>query len=151
MASLNKVMLIGNLGKDPEVRYTAGGTAVASFSIATTEKFKGKSGDWEEKTEWHNITLWARLAEIAGEYLSKGKTVYIEGRLQTRKWQDKEGKDRYTTEIVGEKMQMLSSKGEGGGGGGQRPASRPSQQQSQGSQGSSYEEPVFNPDDEIPF
>jgi len=147
MASLNKVMLIGNLGKDPEVRYTAGGTAVASFSIATTEKFKGKSGDWEEKTEWHNITLWARLAEIAGEYLSKGKTVYIEGRLQTRKWQDKEGKDRYTTEIVGEKMQMLSSKGEGGGG--QRPAARPSQQDH--SQGSSYEEPVFNPDDEIPF
>ena len=151
MASLNKVMLIGNLGKDPEVRYTAGGTAVASFSLATSEKFKGKSGEWEEKTEWHNITLWARLAEIAGEYLSKGKTVYIEGRLQTRKWQDKEGKDRYTTEIVGEKMQMLSGKGEGGGasgGGGGRPA-RPSQQEH--SQGSSYEEPVFNPDDEIPF
>ena len=147
MASLNKVMLIGNLGKDPEVRYTAGGTAVASFSIATTEKFKGKSGDWEEKTEWHNITLWARLAEIAGEYLSKGKTVYIEGRLQTRKWQDKEGKDRYTTEIVGEKMQMLSSKGEGGGG--QRQGGRPSQQEH--NQGSTYEEPSFNPDDEIPF
>ena len=147
MASLNKVMLIGNLGKDPEVRYTAGGTAVASFSLATSEKFKGKTGEWEEKTEWHNITLWARLAEIAGEYLSKGKTVYIEGRLQTRKWQAKDGKDRYTTEIVGEKMQMLSGKGEGGGG--QRPAAgRPSQQdQSHGS----YEEPVFNPDDEIPF
>ena len=155
MASLNKVMLIGNLGKDPEVRYTAGGTAVASFSIATSEKFKGKTGEWEEKTEWHNITLWARLAEIAGEYLSKGKTVYIEGRLQTRKWQDKEGKDRYTTEIVGEKMQMLSGKGEGGGnsggnsGGGRPAAGRPSQQDH--SQGSSYEEPVFNPDDEIPF
>lgn len=153
MASLNKVMLIGNLGKDPEVRYTAGGTAVASFSLATSEKFKGKTGEWEEKTEWHNITLWARLAEIAGEYLSKGKTVYIEGRLQTRKWQDKDGKDRYTTEIVGEKMQMLSGKGEGGGGnsggGGGRPAQRPSQQEH--SQGSSYEEPVFNPDDEIPF
>jgi len=149
MASLNKVMLIGNLGKDPEVRYTAGGTAVASFSLATSEKFKGKTGEWEEKTEWHNITLWARLAEIAGEYLSKGKTVYIEGRLQTRKWQDKEGKDRYTTEIVGEKMQMLSGKGEGGGGQQQRPAARPSQQEH--SQGNSYEEPVFNPDDEIPF
>ena len=155
MASLNKVMLIGNLGKDPEVRYTAGGTAVASFSLATSEKFKGKSGDWEEKTEWHNITLWARLAEIAGEYLSKGKTVYIEGRLQTRKWQDKEGKDRYTTEIVGEKMQMLSGKGEGGGSGGGsnsgggRPAQRPAQQEH--SQGNSYEEPVFNPDDEIRF
>jgi len=149
MASLNKVMLIGNLGKDPEVRYTAGGTAVASFSLATTEKFKGKNGDWEEKTEWHNITLWARLAEIAGEYLSKGKTVYIEGRLQTRKWTDKEGKDRYTTEIVGEKMQMLSGKGEGGGSNNSRPSggSRPNQD----NQTSSYQEPVFNPDDEIPF
>src|SRR5689334_588633 len=156
MASLNKVMLIGNLGKDPEVRYTASGTAVASFSIATSEKFKNKSGEWEEKTEWHNITLWARLAEIAGEYLAKGKTVYIEGRLQTRKWQDKDGRDRYTTEIVGEKMQMLSGKGEGGGGrqrqsqgqGGNR--SYGQQGQSQG-QGQSYEEPVFNPDDDIPF
>ena len=115
MASLNKVMLIGNLGKDPEVRYTAGGTAVASFSLATSEKFKGKTGDWEEKTEWHNITLWARLAEIAGEYLSKGKTVYIEGRLQTRKWQDKEGKDRYTTEVLASDMQMLGGRGGGGG------------------------------------
>lgn len=110
MASLNKVLLIGNLGKDPEVRYTASGTAVASFSLATSEKFKNKDEEWEERTEWHNVTLWGRLAEIAGEYLGKGKTVYIEGRLQTRKWQDKEGKDRYTTEIVGEKMQMLSRK-----------------------------------------
>ena len=110
MASLNKVLLIGNLGKDPEVRYTASGTAVASFSLATSEKFKNKDGEWEERTEWHNVTLWGRLAEIAGEYLAKGKTVYIEGRLQTRKWQDKDGKDRYTTEIVGEKMQMLSRK-----------------------------------------
>ncbi len=110
MASLNKVLLIGNLGKDPEVRYTASGTAIASFSLATSEKFKNKDGEWEERTEWHNVTLWGRLAEIAGEYLGKGKTVYIEGRLQTRKWQDKDGKDRYTTEIVGEKMQMLSRK-----------------------------------------
>ena len=139
MASLNKVLIIGNLGKDPEVRYTSSGTAVASFSIATTEKFKGKSGEWEEKTEWHNITLWARLAEIAGEYLSKGKTVYIEGRLQTRKWQDKDGKDRYTTEIVGEKMQMLSGKGEGG-----KSDSKPAQQSQQ-------DEPVFNDSDDIPF
>ena len=110
MASLNKVLLIANLGKDPEVRYTASGTAVASFSLATSEKIKNKGGEWEERTEWHNVILWGRLAEIAGEYLSKGKTVYIEGRLQTRKWQDKDGKDRYTTEIVGEKMQMLSRK-----------------------------------------
>ena len=143
MASLNKVMLIGNLGKDPEVRYTASGTAVASFSLATSERFKNKNGEWEDKTEWHNITLWARQAEIAGEYLAKGKTVYIEGRLQTRKWQDKDGKDRYTTEIVGEKMVMLSGKGEGGGrqGGGRG--------ESQGQPG--YDEPAFNPDDDIPF
>jgi single-strand DNA-binding protein len=142
MASLNKVMLIGNLGKDPEVRYTASGTAVASFSLATSEKFKNKNGEWEEKTEWHNITLWARLAEIAGEYLAKGKTVYIEGRLQTRKWQDRDGRDRYTTEIVGEKMQMLSAKGE---------VSRPAGTRAEGQEAPAYEEPAFNPDDDIPF
>ncbi|KAF0216991.1 MAG: single-strand DNA-binding [Geobacteraceae bacterium] len=141
MASLNKVMLIGNLGRDPEVRYTTAGTAVASFSLATSEKFKNKNGEWEEKTEWHNITLWGRLAEIAGEYLAKGKTVYIEGRLQTRKWQDRDGKDRYTTEIVGDKMQMLSARGEGGRQGAGR----------QEGQEPGYEEPVFNPDDDIPF
>lgn len=143
MASLNKVMLIGNLGKDPEVRYTTSGTAVASFSIATTERFKNKSGEFEEKTEWHNITLWSRLAEIAGEYLSKGKTVYIEGRLQTRKWQDRDGCDRYTTEIVGEKMQMLSAKGDGG-------RSKAPADQGYGD-APAYEEPSFNPDDDIPF
>ena len=125
MASLNKVMLIGNLGKDLEVRYTTSGQAVASFNLATSEKFKNKSGDWEERTEWHRVTLWGKLAEIAGEYLAKGKTVYIEGRLQTRKWTDRDGNDKYTTEIVGDKMQMLGGKGDGGsssGGGASRPA-----------------------------
>lgn len=111
MASLNKAMIIGNLGKDPEIRSTTSGQSVATFSLATGEKFKNKSGEWEERTEWHNIVLWGKLAEIAGEYLAKGKTVYIEGRIQTRKWQDKDGKDRYTTEIVGDTMQMLSPKG----------------------------------------
>jgi single-strand DNA-binding protein len=110
MASVNKVFLIGNLGRDPEVRYTGSGTAVASLSLATTERFKNKKGEWEDRTEWHNVIFWGRLAEIAGEHLSKGKTVYVEGRLQTRKWQDRDGKDRYTTEIVAEKMQMLSRK-----------------------------------------
>ena len=142
MASLNKVMLIGNLGKDPEVRYTASGQAVTSFSLATSEKFKGKNGEWEERTEWHNITLWGKLAEIAGEYLAKGKTVYIEGRLQTRKWQDKSGNDRYTTEIVGDKMQMLSGKGDGGG--------RRNDVTSEPVGGGGYEEPPFQ-DDDIPF
>lgn len=141
MASLNKVMLIGNLGKDPEVRFTASGQAVASFSLATSEKFKGKNGEWEERTEWHNITLWGKLAEIAGEYLSKGKTIFVEGRLQTRKWQDKSGNDRYTTEIVGDKMQMLSPKGERSGG---EASSAPK------SSGNNYEEPPFQ-DDDIPF
>jgi single-strand DNA-binding protein len=138
MASLNKVMLIGNLGKDPEVRYTASGQAVASFSLATSEKFKNKNGEFEERTEWHRVTLWARLAEIAGEYLSKGKTVYIEGRLQTREY-EKDGIKRYTTEIVGEKMQMLSPKGES------RSAGPPA-----ASNGGNREEPPFQ-DDDIPF
>jgi single-strand DNA-binding protein len=112
MASLNKAMIIGNLGKDPEIRSTTSGQSVATFSLATGEKFKNKSGEWDERTEWHNVVLWGKLAEIAGQYLAKGKTVYIEGRIQTRKWQDKDGRDRYTTEIVGDKMQMLSSRGE---------------------------------------
>lgn len=112
MASLNKAMIIGNLGKDPEVKFTASGTAVANLTVATSEKFKDKSGELQEKTEWHRVTLWGKLAEIAGEYLSKGKTVYIEGRIETRKWVDSDGNDRYNTEIVGEKMQMLSAKGE---------------------------------------
>lgn len=114
MASINKCLIMGNLGKDPEVRHTASGTAVASFSLATSEKYKDKSGEWQESTTWHNIVLWGKLAEIAGAYLAKGKTCYIEGRLQTRKWQDKDGNDRYTTEIVGERMQFIGSKGDGG-------------------------------------
>jgi len=113
MASLNKIMLIGNLGKDPEIRVTASGQTVANFSLATKEQFKNKSGEREERTEWHNIVVWGKLAEIARDYLHKGKQVYIEGRLQTRKWQDKNGQDRYTTEVVAELMQMLGNKGDG--------------------------------------
>lgn len=117
MASLNKVMLIGNLGKDPELRYTPAGTAVASFSLATSEKFKNKDGEYEEKVDWHNVVLWGRQAEVAGEYLTKGKTIYLEGKLQTRKWQDKDGRDRFTTEVVGERMQMIGGRTEGQGDG----------------------------------
>lgn len=152
MASLNKVMLLGNLGKDPEVRYTASGTAVANFSMATTEKFKKKDGEWEDRTEWHNVTLWGRLAEIAGEYLAKGKTIFVEGRLQTRKWQDHDGKDRYTTEVVADKMQMIGGRNSGGasgnsggtaaGGGGAG---------GYAGNGNEVGEPPFNPDDDIPF
>src|SRR5437899_4311147 len=112
--SLNRVQLIGNLGKDPEVKYTPQGTPVAKITLATNERFKDKAGEWQDRTEWHNVVLWQRLAEIAGQYLKKGGKVYIEGRLQTRKWQDKEGRDRWTTEIVANEMQMLDSKGGGG-------------------------------------
>jgi len=147
MASLNKVMLIATMGKDPEVRYTTSGTAVASFSAATNEKFKNRSGEWEERTEWHNIILWGRLAEIAGEYLTKGKPVYLEGRLQTRKWQDREGKDRFTTEIVAERMQMLGARnGSGNSGGGNGGAGK-----NMDTAGGDDSMPQVNPDDGIPF
>jgi single-strand DNA-binding protein len=114
MASVNKVIIVGNLGKDPESRYLPDGGAVCNFSVATTDKWKDKSGESQERTEWHRVSTFARLAEICGEYLKKGSQVYIEGRLQTRKWQDKEGHDRYTTEIVADRMQMLGSRGGGG-------------------------------------
>ena len=111
---VNKVILIGNLGKDPEVRYMPNGQAVANVTIATSETWKDKtSGEQKEQTEWHRVVFFRRLAEIAGEYLKKGSKVYIEGRLQTRKWQNKDGQDQYTTEIVANEMQMLDSKGAG--------------------------------------
>lgn len=112
MASVNKVILVGNLGRDPEVRYMPNGDAVANFSIATTENWKDKDGNKQEKTEWHNIVLYRRLAEIAGEYLKKGRPVYIEGRLQTRKW-EKDGVTRYSTEIIADQMQMLGGRDDG--------------------------------------
>jgi len=109
---INKVILIGNLGKDPEMRYMPSGSAVANITMATTESWKDKqSGDQQERTEWHNIVFYNRLAEIVGEYLKKGSQVYVEGKLRTRKWQDKSGNDRYTTEIIANEMQMLGSRG----------------------------------------
>ena len=117
MASVNKVILIGNLGRDPEVRYTPSGAAVCNLRIATTRNWKNReSGEKQEETEWHSVVLYDRLAEVAGEYLKKGRPVYIEGRLKTRKWQDKDGNDRYTTEIVADSMQLLGGR-EGIGGG----------------------------------
>jgi single-strand DNA-binding protein len=113
MASVNKVILIGNLGRDPEVRYLPSGDAVANFSVATTEKWKDKSGEMQEQTEWHRISFFGRQAEICGEYLRKGSSVYIEGRLQTRKWTDKDGNERTTTEVRGDRMQMLGGRGGG--------------------------------------
>ncbi|EHR73708.1 single stranded DNA-binding protein [Burkholderiales bacterium JOSHI_001] len=118
MASVNKVTLIGNLGRDPEVRYTPSGAAICNVSIATTRNWKNKeSGERQEETEWHRVVFYDRLAEIAGEYLKKGRPVYVEGRLKTRKWTDKEGVEKYTTEIIAEQMQLLGGR-EGAGGGG---------------------------------
>jgi len=136
MASVNKVILIGNLGRDPEVRYTPNGNAICNVTIATSRNWKDKtSGDKMEETEWHRVVFYDRLAEIAGEYLKKGRSVYVEGRLKTRKWQDKDGVEKYTTEVIADQMQMLGSRegmggADEGGGRGEReersaPASRP--------------------------
>jgi len=116
---INKAIIVGNLGADPEIRYTQGGSQVANFNVATTERYKDQSGNWQESTEWHRVVAWARLAEICGEYLHKGSRVYIEGRIQTRKWQDQNGNDRYTTEIVAREMKMLDRRGESDQGQGQ--------------------------------
>ena len=119
MASVNKVIIVGNLGKDPETRYAPSGGAICNVRIATTRNWKDKAtGEKKEETEWHSVVFYDRLAEIAGEYLKKGRSVYVEGRLKTRKWQDKEGQDRYTTEIIAQEMQLLGSRDGGGGGGG---------------------------------
>ena len=136
MASVNKVIIIGNLGRDPETRYMPDGGAICNISVATTDKWKDKNGEMQEKTEWHRVAFFGKLAEIAGEYLKKGSQVYVEGRLQTRKWQDKDGQDKYSTEIVANQMQMLGSRqGMGGGGraaeagGGEEGGSRPAAKQ----------------------
>jgi single-strand DNA-binding protein len=111
MASVNKVILVGNLGADPELRYTNSGAAVANFRIATNERWNDKNGQQQERTEWHNIVAWGKLGEICGKYLKKGRSVYVEGRLQTRSWEDHSGNKRYTTEIVAQVMQMLGGRG----------------------------------------
>jgi len=152
---INKVILVGNLGQDPEIRYTADGRPIANFSIATSESWKDKnSGEKREKTEWHRVVVFGKLAEICGEYLSKGRQVYIEGKLQTRKWQGQDGQDRYTTEIVIDSfngtMQMLGTRE--GGGGGPRPAAGGggggSSQQDQGYPQQPYQN---DKEDDIPF
>ncbi len=117
MASVNKVIIIGNLGRDPEMRYLPSGDAVANLRIATTDKYKDRGGDMQEVTEWHSVAFFGKIAEVCGQYLKKGSQVYVEGSLRTRKWQDKEGNDRYTTEIRGDRMQMLGGRGAGGSGG----------------------------------
>jgi single-strand DNA-binding protein len=144
MSGVNKAILIGNLGSDPELRHTASGMAVANFSLATSENFKGRDGQRETRTEWHRIVTFGKLAEICGQYLKKGKQVYIEGRIQTRNWEDQSGNKRYTTEIVANNMTMLGRAGEGGGYSGE------------GSQETPYEDgesqaPAADDDDDLPF
>lgn len=151
---INKAIIVGNLGKDPEVRYSANGTAIANVTVATSDTWKDKnSGENQERTEWHRVVFFGRLAEIAGEYLKKGSQVYIEGRIQTRKWQDQSGQDRYTTEIVASDMQMLG--GRGGGGGEQQyqnAAGSGRAGQDAGGQGGGSNAPDFDDlDDDIPF
>ncbi|MBK6803835.1 MAG: single-stranded DNA-binding protein [Betaproteobacteria bacterium] len=165
MASVNKVILLGNLGRDPETRYTTGGDAVTNLNIATSEQWKDKSGEKQERTEWHRVVLFGRQAEIAGEYLKKGRSVYIEGRLQTRKYTDKDGVEKYSTEIVADRMQLIGGAREGGGGddempgggGGARPPSRGGSGGGAGGQrpaaggGSGGKKPGDDFDDDIPF
>jgi single-strand DNA-binding protein len=157
---VNKVILIGNLGADPELRYTGSGTAVCNFNLATNESYKDRDGNMVEKTEWHRIVTWDRLAEICAEYLKKGRTVYIEGSLQTRQWEDQDGNTKYTTEIKAREMQMLGSReGEGGSGGGDdydqspRPQrqQRPPQQRQPAAQAAGGDDLSFTPDDDLPF
>jgi len=146
MGSVNKVILVGNLGRDAELRYTPGGAPVATLNLATTEVWNDKGGQRQEKTEWHRIVLWGKTAESLNEYLTKGKQIYVEGRLQTRQWDDKDGNKRYTTEIRGDRVVLL---GGGGGGGGRQMAGA-------ASRGSHMEDPMGEPvteltDDDIPF
>ena len=154
---VNKVILIGNSGADPELRYTPGGTAVSNFSIATNESWTDSSGERQERTEWHRIVVWGRLAEICNQYLRKGSKVYIEGKLQTRSWEGQDGVKRYTTEVVARDMQMLDSRGEmdgmdyGGGtpqGGGQ---SKPQSTDSASDDTTAPDPPPYAADDDLPF
>lgn len=139
MASVNKAILIGNLGADPELRYTPAGKAVATFNIATTDRWRGSDGQMQERTEWHRIVMWDRQAEVAKEYLRKGSPVYIEGRIQTRNYDDKDGVKRYVTEIVGQRMQLLGQRGDSSS-----VSSGPSQPQQQ-------DESLEGEDDDLPF
>lgn len=161
--SVNKVIIIGNLGQDPELRYTGSGTAVCNMRLATNESYKDSNGELVEKTEWHSVVAWARLAEICGEYLKKGSQVYFEGSLQTRQWEDKDGQTRYTTEIKAREMMMLDSKGGSGGGGSYDSSNEYDQTRSSGGQQRSQQrapqrqaQPAggndpFGPDDDLPF
>lgn len=162
---INKVILVGNLGADPELRYTGNGTAVCNIRLATNDAYKDANNEWVEKTEWHNVVAWSRLAEICNEYLRKGSQVYFEGSLQTRSWEDRDGNTRYTTEIKAREMMILSGRGDGGMDSGsdyehdapqqrqqapsqQRPQQRPQQRQQPQH---NYPQDTFEPDEDLPF
>jgi single-strand DNA-binding protein len=161
MSTVNKVILIGNLGKDPEMRYLPSGEAIANFSVATSETWNDKtSGDKKEQTEWHRVVFFGRTAEVVGQYVKKGSKIYVEGRLQTRKWQDKEGQDRYTTEVRGDVMRMLDKRGESSGSMDQdgppsesrRPAAAPAARSAPARAGAGSAAASFDDmDDDIPF
>lgn len=145
---VNKVILIGNLGQDPELRYTGSGTAVCNMRLATNESYKDSNGEWVDKTEWHNVVAWSRLAEICNEYLKKGSQVYFEGSLQTRSWEDRDGNTRYTTEIKAREMLMLDSRGETSGGGGGWSNGKKKEAEPAGVENDDFS---FEPDDDLPF
>lgn len=153
MRGVNKAILVGRLGKDPEVRHLDGNSVVANFSIATSESYKNKEGNRVESTEWHNIVLWGRLAEIAEQYLKKGDAIYIEGRLQTRSWEDQQGVKKYTTEIVGSNLQMLGGRNDGQSSGGGSTTSAQPQQAAQPQQqpAQSQDANMEDPGDDLPF
>ncbi|MGM0588707.1 MAG: single-stranded DNA-binding protein [Bacteroidota bacterium] len=156
MASLNKAMIIGRLGADPEVRYTQNNTAVANMNVATSERYKDNMGEWKERTEWHRVVAWGRTAEICNEYLRKGSLVYFEGPIQTRQWEDKDGNTRYTTEIKALRMQMLDSKSDNGSANQSKPAQQGAQQQQAGGKQAANSAVDLNEtfediDDDLPF
>ena len=150
MASVNKAILIGNLGKDPELRYTPGGQAVATFSLATSERYKDKDGNMQERTDWHNIVVWGRTAENAKQYLTKGRSVYVEGRIQTRSYDDKDGNKKWFTEVVAQRLQFLGGprEGQGGEGGGQRARTS---EPADSSHEHIPEPPLAEEEDDLPF
>lgn len=150
--SVNKVILVGNLGKDPEVKYTPSGTPVAKFSLATNERYKDKAGEWQDRTEWHNIVAWQRLAEIVGEYVKKGSKIYIEGRLQTSSWEDKQsGEKKYRTEIIASDLVLLGGRGEGGESHSSRGASASAGFDQRPQQSEEAPHPAEITDEDIPF
>jgi single-strand DNA-binding protein len=150
--SVNKVILVGNLGKDPEVKFTPSGTPVAKFSLATNERYKDKAGEWQDRTEWHNIVAWQRLAEIVGEYVKKGSKIYIEGRIQTSSWEDKQsGEKKYRTEIVANDLVLLSGRGEGDGEGRSSRGSSTPASSDQRAHHADEPHPAEITDEDIPF